>query len=373
MEQTLLRKDETVILALRALYTGYGYQPYRMSKFEEYDLYAQNKKFLVSQNVITFPDASGKLLALKPDVTLSIVRNSKDRPEELERVCYDERVYRMDPGSHEFREIPQTGLECIGPLDSYAVGEVLLLAAKSLQAIDDNYLLDLSHMGFLQAQLEAVGLEESQQPAVVAAMGQKNVPEVERLCRSFGVRPADTDTVCRLTRLYGPAEELLPELQSLAASEKAAAAAAELQTLTTILHRGGAAGHINLDFALTMELDYYSGVVFSGFVPHVPSVVLSGGQYDNLMQKLGRKNGAIGFAVYLDQLERLDTPRQEYDVDILLTYEPDSDPAAVAEAAQKLIDSGARVQVQRSSRTHLRYRQHKKLTKGGLETIETNA
>ena len=75
---SLLKNDERVILRLRALYDRFGYDRYKMSKFEEYDLYVRNKSFLLSDHIITFTDTSGKLMALKPDVTLSIVKNTKD-------------------------------------------------------------------------------------------------------------------------------------------------------------------------------------------------------------------------------------------------------------------------------------------------------
>ena len=52
----ILDKDEIIIYTLRKLYKDSGYKKYRMSKFEEYDLYVNNKDFLISQNIITFTD-----------------------------------------------------------------------------------------------------------------------------------------------------------------------------------------------------------------------------------------------------------------------------------------------------------------------------
>ena len=70
--------EEKVTFALRDLFSSYGYSRYKMSRFEEYDLYVRNKDFLISDSVITFTDTNGKLMALKPDVTLSIIKNGKD-------------------------------------------------------------------------------------------------------------------------------------------------------------------------------------------------------------------------------------------------------------------------------------------------------
>ena len=92
-DQSVLTRTERRIFALRTLYSSYGYKPYRMRKFEEYDLYSRNKDFLLSDRVITFTDTTGRLMALTPDVTLSIVSNLDDRPYELQRLYYDENVY----------------------------------------------------------------------------------------------------------------------------------------------------------------------------------------------------------------------------------------------------------------------------------------
>ena len=66
--EQVLKNDERAIYSLRSLYKKYGYSLYKVSRFEEYDLYAKNKNFLVSRNILSFTDTNGNLLALKPDV-----------------------------------------------------------------------------------------------------------------------------------------------------------------------------------------------------------------------------------------------------------------------------------------------------------------
>ena len=110
---TTLKNEEKAIFALRDLYSKYGYTQYKMSKFEEYDLYVRNKDFLISDSIITFTDTNGKLLALKPDVTLSIIKNTDDSAG-VKKVYYNENVYRVSKGTHLYKEIMQVGIECIG-------------------------------------------------------------------------------------------------------------------------------------------------------------------------------------------------------------------------------------------------------------------
>ncbi len=116
-----LTREERVIFTLRSLYAQYGYRPYKMSKFEEYDLYVSNKDFLISDSVITFTDTDGKLMALKPDVTLSIIKSTRDDSPSVRKLYYHVYIYRVQKCSGSFRELIQVGLECIGPLDGAEV------------------------------------------------------------------------------------------------------------------------------------------------------------------------------------------------------------------------------------------------------------
>ena len=151
-----LKNEEKIVLSLRSLYTKYGYMPYKMNKFEEYDLYAKNKDFLVSDGIITFTDTNGKLLALKPDVTLSIIKNAADTKGVKNKMYYSENVYRISGGTREYKEIMQTGLECIGDIDLYDTYEVITLAKKSLSEISSDYVVEISHMGVIYALLGSI-------------------------------------------------------------------------------------------------------------------------------------------------------------------------------------------------------------------------
>ena len=99
----ILRSEEKAIFKLRSLYESYGYCQFKMSKFEEYDLYTRNKDFLVSDSIITFTDTSGALMALKPDVTLSIIKDSADVDGSVKKVYYNENVYRVSKGTQSFK------------------------------------------------------------------------------------------------------------------------------------------------------------------------------------------------------------------------------------------------------------------------------
>lgn len=364
-DSPIRRPDERAGLLLRELYHRHGYQGYRMSKFEPYDLYARNKSFLVSENILTFTDTDGRLMALKPDVTLSIIKNAQPSGQALEKVYYHENVYRTSSAAAGYREIMQTGLECIGALDLAAMGEVLALAAESLALLSGEYLLDLGHVGLVSALLaEQAGLEEAVRTGLLAELGRKNAPAIRSLCAQAGLEHGLAEKLCRLSQLYGPPAQVLPQLEELAECREAQAALEELEGLCRILERLDLLERVRLDFSIVNDMRYYNGVIFRGYLPGLASGVLAGGRYDNLLRRMGKTGGAIGFAVYLDQLERLEGDSM-YDVDVLLLYDPQDDPAAVAERARALTAAGHSVRVERAVPQRLRYKELIRFPEGG--------
>ena len=211
----VFREDEKAVYKLRELYRAYGYNHYKVSKFEEYDLYANNKNFLVSEKLLTFTDTNGKLMALKPDVTLSIVKNSKDMPEVTRKLYYNENVYRVSKGSSSFREIMQVGLECLGKVDDYCICEVLALAAESLRMICQDSILCVSHLGLLLELFESIGIDAGCRDVVMKAVGEKNVHELTRVCAEAGVTEPDVELLRKLLAIKGTADSVLPALKDL--------------------------------------------------------------------------------------------------------------------------------------------------------------
>ena len=346
-----MEQCEQIVQQLRQLYRQYGYAQYKMSKFEPYDLYVRNKSFLVSEDILTFTDADGKLMALKPDVTLSIVKNAKQGGG-LQKVYYSENVYRTSPMTRGFREIMQTGLECVGEIDLVAMGEVLLLAARSLEAISGEYLLDVSHLGFVAGLLDSAGVAGEHRSELLGYMGEKNVPALEGLCARLGVDPAAAADLCRLTTLYGGVEELAPALADMVRGERMALALEELRAVCAL----APGERLRLDFSIVNDMDYYNGFIFRGYLPGLPSGVLSGGRYDNLLRQMGRQDGAVGFAVYMNLLERLEGARPEYDGDVLLLYGEDTPAGDVLRAAEDLRRRGECVRVERNMPEGLSFR-----------------
>lgn len=367
-----LKNEEKAIFALRELYGQYGYTQYKMSKFEEYDLYVRNKDFLISDSVITFTDTDGKLLALKPDVTLSIIKNSKHSPDQVQKVFYNENVYRITKGAHAFREIMQVGLECIGAVDLYSLYEVLMLAAQSLRTVSADCVLDLSHLGIVSDLLDGLGLSGETRAAVLKCIGEKSAHEIRALCEKENADGEKTELLCRLVSHAGSAASLLKELEA-AKEHFSEEYLTELKRLYRMLESAGFGDMIHVDFSVINDMNYYNGIVFKGFVNAIPTGILSGGQYDKLMEKMHKRSSAIGFAVYLDLLNQLEDPQKRADVDTLLLYDPDVAPEQVNACVNSLRAQGRSVMAQKAIPEKISYNHLMKLDAKGAKLVESNA
>ena len=347
LELKNISSPEKAAAELAALYNKYGYTTFKMSKFEDYDLYASNREFLVADNFVTFTDMNGKLKALKPDVTLSIIKNSEDAPGVTRKVCYCENVYRVSKGTGLFREITQTGLECFGEVDACCVGEVLMLAAESLNMLSGEFVLDICQSDIVRAAVNGIVPDERTRSLIIRAFGSKNAEEIPEII-TRGNAAADGDKIAAVKELaciYGTPGETLGRIRRIALLFGAEKEYETLKNAVAVFKGTRLEKMIRLDFSSVEEGEYYNGIIFHGFLPGVPVRVLSGGCYDMLMRKFGRNSGAAGFAVYIDELERLFPDEDGFDADVLLLYGPDCTPAEVTGKVAELAAEGYSVRL----------------------------
>lgn len=299
-----LKPQERVSLQLRMLYEKAGFLQYHMGRFEEYSLYQENRRFLPSEQLITFTDLDGRLLALKPDVTLSIAKNAQIEKKDCGRFYYQEKIYRPSLESHTFQEISQMGVECIGNVDDEVMAQAVSLAIRSLALTGKEYVLEVSHMGFVTGLLDAVGAPEGIRPQLFTCIQNKNWHDLQELSVNAGLSKQGIDALCKLGKLSGAWEEVLEKAEVLALNAAMGAALSELRTLCQAL--SGQTEHLKLELSLVNDMKYYNGIVLQGFLEGLPRAVLKGGRYDPLAAQFRSGTRAIGYALYLDALNDLD-------------------------------------------------------------------
>lgn len=303
LDLTRFSPAERCTLQLRALYEQAGYRKFRCARFEEYSLYQQNQKFLSDAQVITFTDLDGKLRAIRPDVTLSIAKNAQPAPGECKRYYYTEQVCRPSRESHTFAEISQMGLECIGAVDADRQAEVVRLAVDSLASLGTRTFLEVSHMGYLTGLLDALEVDAAARPRLLELLRDKNAHELRQAALSAGLDQEGADALCALLSLHGPFDTALAQARARCRCQAQTDALDELEALYQDL--GADAATVRLDLSLAGDMEYYNGLVFTGYAAGAARAVLKGGRYDLLAQRFTPGACALGFALYLDELERL--------------------------------------------------------------------
>ena len=372
IELNSMRKEDEVSLVLGNLFESYGYKKYLMSRFEEYSLYMENKDFLISDKIITFTDAGGKLMALKPDVTLSIVKNAKAE-KGVRKLYYIENVYRPARNSPEFRESEQIGLEAIGDIDGYTVYEVTRLALNALAAVDKDFILDISHVGFVSALIEGLGLDYEANEEIYGYVTGKNLHGLKAASARLGISEEAFSALETLTSVSGTLSDGIEKARKAVMNEGMRIALDELATLDKALRSTEYYDNVRLDFSFVNDTGYYNGIIFTGFTPAVPRPVLSGGRYDKLMRKFAKDAGAIGFAVYVDEIVSYYSRKADFDQDVFVEYAVGADIAAVAAVADKLRAEGKSVSVGSAPLADGKYRKIMRFDGEKLTEVKDNA
>lgn len=347
----ILSKEETLVNSLCAIYKSYGYKKYNPECFEEYSLFLENRDFLISKNVITFAGIGGKLLALRPDVTLSVIKHTNVAADTCEKLYYNENVYRQGIGDSEFKEISQVGVEVIGAVDAVCQAEICLLMLKTLAEISDENILCISHMAYTEGLFDSFGVDVEQRTKLYRFLKSKNTHDFVIYAKSVSINEEDIKIFTTICNTDGNAQTVIPIIKQTIKNDKMARAVSELEEVTDVLYKLGYGKKIKLDFSVVSNENYYDGLIFNGYIKAIPNAVLSGGRYDKLVKKFSKNCGAIGFALYLGMLERF-FREEESSVDEIIVYGKDAYLAL--KTAEKAIAGGKTVRLTSKNEVELK-------------------
>ncbi len=335
--------EDKLTIELAELFEKFGYKKYCMAKFEEYSFYSDNRDFLSGEGIIAFNNSDGRLMALKPDITLSIVKNSRISHDTLTKAYYNESVYRIAKNTHDYKEIKQAGVEVLGSLDSYSISEIILLAIESLNKIDRNNVLSVSHMSVISELLEKHNISRNLRKKVISCIMGKNMHDLRRLLEENDV---DADKFIEIISISGSLDEVLVKLEKYnAEGYNFAEATEDFKNLKSALEISSFTKNVTVDFSVLNHIDYYNGIIFQGYVKNAPNAVLAGGRYDNLAHKIRKNTQAVGFAIYLDNLNLWYPNKKDFDTEIVIINKGGS-AAELLKCVKNFTDNGHSVKVE---------------------------
>lgn len=335
-----LINENSIVSNLINIYERFGFKKIKLSKFEDYNLYNNNKDFLQTEHILTFMNLNGNLKSLRPDVTLSIVKKIlKDNDKETQKIYYIEDIYKIV--SNEYEEIPQVGVEIIGKLNNYSNLEIISMAIESLKSINKNYILEISNIDFISAIFDEINLEENLKIEILNNIYLKNKHDLEKLLNK-NVDNKYKKYILSFIELSGNYKDILKKLKSLIINKKMQKSYEELKSLSFVFELYNNFDKILLDFSIESQLGYYNGIIFKGYIKESNDIILSGGRYDKLLNKFNSNKNAIGFAIYMDKL--YEKNKTSDFIDILILYKS-GDENILLNEVRKFMNQNKKVRV----------------------------
>lgn len=290
------RMEERVM----ALFRAAGYDEVETPSFEYYDVFAEGVGAVRQEKLQKFFDDKGRILVLRPDITMPIARLSATRLYEGKplRLCYRGSAFGTDGGYYaEQKEFTQLGVEHLGVTGPESDGALIALSIEALRAAGlTDTILELGQVEFFKGLMEEAGVGEDDADILRAYIDEKNLLAAEIHLKAIGVSRELMGRISRLTGLYG-GPEVFEEALRFSSHPRCRAAIENLRTIYETLTDFGLAESVSIDLGMLQSLDYYSGMVFRGVSPGIGQPVLSGGRYDHLVEQFGQEIPATGFCM----------------------------------------------------------------------------
>lgn len=296
-------RKRTVERTLAETFARWGYSEIIPPMFEYYESLAAEAGPQLREEMYRFFDRDGRTLALRADFTIPIARivGTKlfDRAMPL-RFFYIGSVFRyIEPQAGVRREFTQAGIELIGANTADADAEVIALAMTALRALGiTTFRFTLGNAAYLQALLDDLNLSAADDAALREAIRRKNTPALAQCLARLNLDPVHRDALAQVPSLWG--NDALDRAPCV--NDDAHASIERLRAVMAHLAQLGLADFVTLDLAETRGMQYYTGILFEGFVQGLGFAVASGGRYDNLIAHFGPSIPAVGFAIGVERV-----------------------------------------------------------------------
>ena len=336
---------------LAELFEGFGYSEVVTPGIEFYDAFSGSTRNFRQESLYKLTDSKGRLIVMRPDSTIPIARLAATRLKDSDtplRLYYNQSVFSNNAllkGRSD--EVVQAGIELIGGDNvKRADYEVLCTAVEALASFDkDNFRLEIGHIGYFKELVAQLNLDEDVIEEIRMLISSKNFPALNDLLDEIGDNDI-TRALKQLPSLFGGIE-VLDKASDIYANDKITGILYNLRKVFNRLSSLGYEGKISVDLGIVSHTDYYTGIVFKGYLSEVGQSVLKGGRYDNLIGSFGKELPAVGFGVNVDSvarhLEKIGASPASKPVDAVIFGEKGFVVEAMA-YAQKLVREGNKVE-----------------------------
>ncbi|MDO5310310.1 MAG: ATP phosphoribosyltransferase regulatory subunit [Clostridia bacterium] len=304
----LVEESETkfkIETSAREVFTHHGYHVVQPPTFEYYDVY--DAAVTKAENMFKFFDSNGRMLALRPDLTTSVARMAATKPlgELPYRIAYSGSAFRNDEAfsNARQREFSQVGIELIGNGGAEADAEVIEIAVEALLKFGvKEFQIDIGQVDFYKGLAELAGLDDTASDELRGKINDKDFVAIEALLAEMNISDELKTIFLELPKMFGGIEVVNVAAENSILCGKSKAALENLVQVYDILRDKGLEKYLAVDLGMVPNLDYYTGIIVKGFAKGVAFPVCSGGRYDNLTEKFGRRLPATGIAIGIERV-----------------------------------------------------------------------
>lgn len=291
--------------AVRDALESCGYSEVITPAVEYFDVFAQANPELDQENMLKIIDRSGRICVARPDNTTPIARIAATRLDDAAlpvRLYYSQKVFRSVAGGHGHKgEFLQVGAELIGADGLEADKDILSAAFSALTGTGaDNFRIELGHAEIYKALIEELSVDGQTAESIRRLIENKSFAALGDALAPYGDRPA-AKALRAMPQLFG-GMEVLDEVEALTGNVRVLGAVSYLRRLYKALDEAGYGSRIMIDLGLVHEMDYYTGVMFRGYIGGAGAAILSGGRYNSLCAKFGKDMPAGGFGIDVERV-----------------------------------------------------------------------
>ena len=282
---------------IKKVFLSRGYSEVVTPGLEFYDVFNSPEHGIPQERMYKLTDLKGRILTVRPDLTMPIARLAATRLKGHTlpfRLFYNQSVYAINPAlSGRSDETVQAGIELIGSSTRRTDLEVIATAVEALESCGlSDFRLEIGHIGFFNTLIQKLNLSDSDKDEIRALIESKNYPALnDRLDKLENKEVANA--LKQLPALFG-GEEVFDKAKKLLDCPELLETTKYLRSLYKDLQKLGLSGKISLDLGIVTRNDYYTGIVFKGYVQGLGTTALVGGRYDSLLVRLWRGSARSG-------------------------------------------------------------------------------
>ena len=306
MKDTILNeceKKKYLQNTLERIFESFGYEEIITPTIEYYETYENAFKNIQTTDKYKFFDENGRILTLRTDMTVPIARVCASKFKDSKppfRYRYTSNVFKVrQKFAGKRSEVTDCGIELIG-LDSKSDVQVLCCALEVMKNFK-NYTLEIGNVQFFQAACKVVRLSTEEVNTLANLIDKKSMVDLKVYLDSLYLSEKIVDFFMHLPFLCGDVN-ILDEAYTYCFDDSLKDVLDSMKECIQSLKELGYLKNVTVDLGKVAHLDYYTGIIFEGYVSGVGTSILSGGRYDCLLKKFGRDLPACGFSVKLDPL-----------------------------------------------------------------------